>query len=161
MAKHQAPRFPGLTLTAQERAQLRSLVRKGGLGMLKSRRVQILRLLHEGWTLTATAEAVGTYRREVRRVGWRYLEGGLEKALSDDYRRKPARMLDSVQEAALIAMVCGPPPEGRTRWTLSLIGKEAKRRKIVHTISKDTVRRTLARQDLKPWREKNVVRSSD
>jgi hypothetical protein len=54
-------------------------------------------------------------------------------------------VLDSVQEAAIIAMVCGPPPEGRTKWTLSLIGKEAKRRKIVCTISKDTVRRTLAR----------------
>jgi len=129
--------------------------------MLKSRRVQVLRLLHEGWTLTATAKAAGTYRREVRRVGWRYLEGGIEHALADEYRRKPTRMLDSVQTAALIAMVCGPPPEGHTRWSLSLIADQASRRKIVRTISKDTVRRTLARQDIKPWREKNVVRSED
>lgn len=138
----------------RERRQLHALVRKGRLGMLKSRRVQILRLLHLGWTLTATAEAVGTYRREVRRVGWRYLEGGIELALSDNPRRKPARMLDSVQTAALIAMVCGPPPQGRARWTLPLIANETKRRKIVGKISKDTVRRTLARQRIKPWREK-------
>lgn len=129
--------------------------------MLVSRRIQILRLLDEGWTLTAAAEATGTYRREVRRVGWRYLEGGLEQALSDEERRKMAPMLDSVKSAALIAMVCGPPPEGRTRWTLSLIANEAKRRRIVRSISRETVRRTLARQDIKPWREKNVVRAGD
>ncbi len=161
VSKPHAPRFPGLTLSETEREHLRALVRKGGLGMLKSRRVQILRLLHEGWTLTATAEAVGTYRREVRRVGWRYLEGGLERALSDEHRRKLTPMLDSVQTAALVAMVCGPAPEGRTRWTLALIAEHAKRRKIVRTMSRETVRRTLARQDIKPWQKKNVVCAED
>ena len=131
------------------------------MGMLKSRRVQILRLLDQSWTMTAAAKAAGTYRREVRRVGWRYLDGGLERALTDDARFKEEPMLDSVQTAALVAMVCGPPPQGRARWSIRLIVEEAKRRKIVRTISRTTVHRTLRRQDVKPWREKNVGRATD
>jgi hypothetical protein len=131
------------------------------MGMLIARRIQILRLLDRGWTLQATAEAATTYRREVRRVANRFLEGGLDHALTDEPRRKVARRLDGAQTAALLAMVCGPPPEGRSRWTIELITTEAKRRKIVRTISRETIRRTLAEQDIKPWREKNVVRTDD
>jgi hypothetical protein len=54
-----------------------------------------LELLDQGWNLTRTASAVGTYPREVRRVGWPYVESGLEAALSDDPRPKPAKMLDA------------------------------------------------------------------
>ncbi|MGE5101750.1 MAG: hypothetical protein ACM3SX_17340 [Deltaproteobacteria bacterium] len=37
------------------------------------RRVRTLLLLDPGYTVTATAEAVGTYRREMTRIGKRYL----------------------------------------------------------------------------------------
>ena len=47
------------------------------------KRIRILQLLHEEWRLAAVAAAVGTYPREVRRVGWRYLERGLLAALSE------------------------------------------------------------------------------
>jgi hypothetical protein len=40
---------------------------------------------------------VGTYPREVRRVGWRYLERGLEAALSDDPCSKLGKLLDAKQ----------------------------------------------------------------
>jgi hypothetical protein len=46
------------------------------------RRIQILKLLDKGWNLTATGEALDTYAREVRRVGWRYLDAGLDAALT-------------------------------------------------------------------------------
>jgi hypothetical protein len=131
------------------------------MGMLLARRIQILRLLDRGGTLKETAETVGTYPREVRRVARRYSDGGLERALSDEPRRARGKVLDGAQTAALIAMVCGPAPEGQTRWTIALITQEAKRRAIVRTISRETVRRVLQDQDIKPWREKNVVRARD
>jgi len=118
------------------------------------RRIRILELLDRGWKLAEVAAAVGAYPREVRRVGWRYLERGLETALSDDPRPKPARMLDARQQAAIVAMVCGPPPAGRARWTIVLTAHEAKRRGIIAKVGRETIRRLFASHELKPWREK-------
>jgi hypothetical protein len=77
---------------------------------------------------TGCAKALVRYPREVRRVGWRYLERGFEAALSHDPRSTPAKLLDPGQQAAIVAMVCGPPPEGRVRCTIVLTAHEAKRR---------------------------------
>jgi transposase len=123
------------------------------------RRVRVLLLLDEGLSVRKTAQAVGGYPREISRVGKRYVERGLQAALTDEPRPKPPRVLDSAQEAALVAMVCGPPPEGRARWTVRLIAEEAVRREIASRVGRETIRLVLANHDLKPWREKNVVRS--
>jgi hypothetical protein len=61
----------------------------------------------------------------------------------------------------VVALVCGPPPEGQSRWSTRLIAEEVSRRGIVDRIGRETVRVMLARRDLKPWREKNVVRAGD
>lgn len=123
--------------------------------------MEMLRLLDQGETISATADAVGMYRREVSRVAKRYLSDGLDYALSDDPRPGREAKLDSAQQAALIAMVCGPAPEGRARWTVRLVAEEVVRRKITPQIGRDTVRLILLNHGLKPWREKNVVRTRD
>jgi Homeodomain-like domain len=152
--------FPGLKLSAEDKRALEAKVAgRSRLSVRVWRRVQILKLLDKGWNLTATGEALDTYAREVRRVGWRYLDAGLEAALTDDERPKPAKKLDARQQAAVVALVCGPPPTGRARWSISLIVQEVKRRRIVAAISDETIRTLLAAHDLKPWREKNVVRA--
>ena len=116
--------------------------------------VRTLLLLDLGYAVTATAKALGTYRRETARIGKRYLAGGLEHALGDDPRPKPAPMLDSTQQAAIVAMVCGPPPEGRARWTVRLVAMEAVKRGIAPQLGRETARVALADHGLKPWREK-------
>jgi hypothetical protein len=121
------------------------------------RRIQVLLLLDAGQTVRASAIAVGGYPREVSRVGKRYLRKGLQHALTEEPRPKP----DSGQQAAVVAMVCGPPPEGRSRWTLRLLAEEVSRRGITDTVGYETIRMVLARHDLKPWRERNVVRARD
>jgi len=122
------------------------------------KRIRILQLLHEEWRLAAVAAAVGPYPREVRRVGWRYLERGLLAALSDDPRPKPPKLLDTRQHVAIVAMVCGPPPAGYARWTVRVTTEETKRRGIVADVGRETIRQVLAHHELKPWRKKNVVR---
>jgi hypothetical protein len=154
------PRFKGLTLSEQDHEHLRARERQP-MGMLLARRIQILRLLDRERTIAEVAEIVGTYRREVRRVARRFVDGGVTQALTDEPRRRRAKLLDDAQAKAVIALVCGPPPEGRTRWTIALLTAEVRRRKIVGTISRETIRRTLASQDTKPWLEKNVVHSRD
>jgi hypothetical protein len=54
-------------------------------------------------------------------------------------------------------MVCGPPPEGRSRWSVRLIAEEAVKRKLAPPVSRETIRILLENHDLKPWREKKLV----
>lgn len=125
------------------------------------RRIRVLELLDSGESVRATAKAVGTYPREVSRVGKRYVTRGLEAALTDDPRGKPEKKLDSTQEAAIVAMVCGPPPDGRSRWTVRLVTEQVVKAGIADQVGRETIRIVLATHDLKPWREKNVVRAAD
>jgi putative transposase len=149
-----------LNLSAEDRRRLRAMV-AGGVRMTarKWRRIRTLLLLADGVSARAAAQALGTHPREARRVGHRYRRGGLEAALGEEPRPPPPRLLDSTQQAAMVAMVCGPAPEGRARWTVRLIAEEAVKRGIAERIGRETARVTLARNGLKPWREKNVVRA--
>src|SRR3954466_7966984 len=83
-------RFEGLKLDLQDRTRLKQMETGGARMSVRTwRRVRTLVLLDLGYTVTAAAEALGTYRRETARVGKRYLAGGLEHALADDPRPKP------------------------------------------------------------------------
>src|SRR6266403_1844723 len=152
-------RLVPLELAAKDRRQLKAMM-TGGAQMTSRRwrRIRTLLLLADGLSARATAEAVGTHPREARRVGHRYRAGGLEAALGADPRPPPSKLLDSTQQAAVIAMVCGPPPAGRARWTVRLVAEQAVRRGIAERMGRETARVTLATSGLKPWREKNVVR---
>ena len=119
-------RFHGLTLDGKDRHQLAEM--KAGRKRLSSRqwrRVRILELLDQKWTMQDTADAAGTYPREVRRVARRYLSRGLDAALSEDPRPKPEKKFDARGEAAVVALTCSPPPPGRARWTVRLLAREA------------------------------------
>ncbi|MBV8136210.1 MAG: helix-turn-helix domain-containing protein [Deltaproteobacteria bacterium] len=58
----------------------------------------------------------------------------MEGALTDDPRPKPPRLLDVTQQAAIVAMVCGPPPLGNARWSIVLTAQEAQQRGVVGTV---------------------------
>jgi hypothetical protein len=154
-------RFSGLKLKARDLKELRRIKAAGKLSARLWRRILTLEHLHSGLGVNATAKAVGGYHREVSRVGKRYLADGLQAALSDDARPGGARKLDSIEEAAIVALVCGPPPEGNARWTIRLTTAEVMKRGIVRRVGRETIRETLANHELKPWREKNVVRAGD
>ena len=155
-------RFRGLTLSDGDRKRLAAMLSGGKvMSARKWRRIRVLQLLDAGTTVRATATAVGQYPREVSRVGKRYVTRGLDAALSEEPRPKPVPKLDSAQEAAVIAMVCGSPPDGRSRWTVRLAAEHAVQRGIVDGVGRETIRVVLARHQLKPWREKNVVRAGD
>jgi hypothetical protein len=154
-------RFAGLKLTKKDRAELVAMQRKGKPVSARTwRRIRVLELLDQGTSVRATAKAVGTFPREVSRVGKRYVSRGLQAALTDEPRGKPEPSLDSAQRAAVVAMVCGPAPEGRARWTIRLVAEHAVRRGITPKIGRESIRVVLATHDLKPWREKNVVRAA-
>src|SRR5262249_56122049 len=80
--------------------------------------------------------------------------------LTGDRRAKPPKLLDATQEAAIVAMVCGPPPPGHARWSIVLTAQEAQQRGVVGKVGRETIRRLFVSHALKPWREKNVMRAA-
>ena len=51
-----------------------------------------------------------------------------------------------------MATACANPPSGRARWTLELLADEMVKLTAHKSLSRETVRRRLAENDLKPWR---------
>ena len=132
-------------------------------GLLSSRkwlRVRALLLLHKGRSVQEVADGLGTYPRVIRRVRDGYEADGLAGALEDAPKRNRLKpRLDDGQAAKVVSLACSAPPAGAARWTLSLLAEEAVRRGIAPVVSRSNVQKVLKHHDLKPWREKNVVRA--
>jgi transposase len=94
----------------------------------------------------------------IRNLCRRYRQDGLDAALYDREHPGAAALLDDSQKQRVIAMVCSDPPEGCARWTVRLVAQEAVKRRLVPRVGRETIRILLVDHDLKPWREKNVVR---
>jgi len=121
-------------------------------------RALALRQLAQGVTAPRVAEGLPITAKAVRQIAYRYKKGGLDRALFDRQRPGAKALLDDSEKQRIVAMVCGTPPEGRARWTVRLIAEEAVKRKLVPRAGRETIRILLENHDLKPWREKNVVR---
>jgi putative transposase len=121
-------------------------------------RALALTQLHEGKAVAEVASNVRLTAKAVREIGRRYEEQGLERALHDKQHPGAAVTFDASQKQRIIAMVCSDPPEGCARWTVRLVAEEAVKRKLVPGIGRESIRILLLHHDLKPWREKNVVR---
>ena len=145
-------------LSKRERQELQRVLR-GGLQPVRTvQRALALRQLAEGQAIRRVAANVGLTPKTVWLTSQRYQQGGLERALYERPRPGKRALLDDAQRQRIVALVCGPPPEGRARWTVRLLTEEAVQRKLVPRVSRETVRIVLEHHDLKPWREKNVVR---
>ena len=140
-------------LSQAERAQLTALLSGGKHGVRKLKRAQILLAADAGASDEDIAIGVAVGGSTVYRTKRRFVEDNLEAALSEEPRPGAARKLSGKEEALLVATACSTPPEGRARWTLDLLAG-AMVKLTEHTgLSRETVRRRLAENDLKPWRK--------
>jgi transposase len=128
-------------LSDDERGYLLGLVRKGKVAAQRLRRAHILLHADESQPDEAIAALLYTNRSTVERTRRRFVEEGLEAALSDRPRPGAAPALDQKGRATLLALACSNPPEGRTCWTMQLLADELVERRVVGAISDETVRR--------------------
>jgi len=145
-------------LRKKDRKQVAGMLNKGWESARVLRRALLLRQLDQGQTAGQVASQVGVASKTVRAIARRYEEEGLESALYEKPRPGQQRRLNGGQSQRIIAMVCGPPPPGQARWSVRLMAAEAVKRKLAPKLGRETVRILLRSHDLKPWREKNVVR---
>jgi putative transposase len=153
--------FGQVRLKAREKKRLRKMTTKGEHSARVLNRARILLLLDKGKGPKEISNAVDCGTATVNRIGIKYLQQGLDAALYEEQRPGAAAVLSVRENQEIIAMVCGPPPEGRTRWTVRLIAEEAAKRKLCRRVGRETIRVLLLSHELKPWREKNVVRGRD
>jgi transposase len=151
---------PPLTIevTQKDQKDLANLLSGGVQQVRVVLRALALLQLAKGASAPRISSVVHLTPQAIRKVGHRYLEGGLEPALYEKQRPGATSVLDGSQKQRIIAMVCSDPPEGRARWTVRLVAQEAVKRKLVPRVGRETIRILLLDHDLKPWREKNVVR---
>jgi len=140
-------------LSQAERSELTALLSGGKHSARKLKRAQILLAADAGASDEAIATNVGVGGSTVYRTKRRFVLGNLEAALSEEPRPGASRKLTGKDEALLVATACSSPPAGRARWTLELLAGELVRLTEHASISRETVRRRLAENDLKPWRK--------
>jgi len=143
-----------ITLTSDEQAQLRSFVQGGKGAFRRLKRAQILLAAASGSADADIAANVGVGTSTVYRTKRRFVEEGLEAALSEEPRPGAERKLDASEEALLIATACSAPPARRARWTLELLAGAMVKLTSHRSLSSETVRRRLAENELKPWLKK-------
>ncbi len=138
-----------VTLTDEERIQLRQMISAGKAAARKLMHARILLKADASaggpnWKDERISQSLEVGTATVERVRKQFVEQSLEAALE---RRKPdreyERRLDGVGEAHLIAMACGQAPAGREHWTMQLLAEGMVGLGYVESVSRETVRRTL------------------
>ena len=126
-----------VTLMQEERKYLEKMIQKGKVSGYKMRHAAILLKLDEipenqDWTGKAIAKAHNTNENSVTHIAKRFVEEGLESALTPKAQENRARKIDGEVEAKVIALACSNPPEGRERWTVRLLRDEVVRLEIAN-----------------------------
>jgi len=141
-------------LSEAERVELEALLRGGRHAARTLKRAQILLAADAGMPDETIAQSLCVGGSTVYRTRRRFVEGNLDKALTEEPRPGAKRKLSGHEEALLVATACSRPPQGRARWTIELLAGEMVRLTDHASLSGETVRRRLAENKLKPWREK-------
>jgi transposase len=146
-------------LSAEARQQLESITRNGCSSAKKILHARILLMADQDhpsgrYRDVQIAQALGVHKNTVATVRRIFVQSGEQTALQRKPRLTPPvpPKLDGDAEAALVAICCSAPPEGRTHWTMQLLADELVSRKIVVSISDETVRQRLKKTSCNPGR---------
>jgi transposase len=146
-----------VTLTDEERAPLLALTKRGKVSARRLTRAHLLLQADADASDEAIAQALHVGTATVERIRKRFVEEGLEAALTEHPRPGGQRKLDGKQEAFLIALACSTAPEGRTCWTMQLLADKLVELQVVEAISDETVRRTLKKTSSSHGRRRRGV----
>lgn len=141
-------------LTPDQRDRLDQITRNGNAPAKKIRHAQVLLLSDRNrpdgaWTRGRIGQALQMHVNTVDRIRKRFVLEGEAPAINRKPREYPPTppRLDGRAEAYLVAICCGPAPEGRSRWTLKLLADELVTRQVVTQVCAETVRQTLKKMN--------------
>lgn len=132
-----------VTLTAEERQQLLEITHQNKVSARRFKRAQILLLADEGHHDEIIAQMLYVGESTIHRTRQKFVDGGVEFALSEAPRPGGRRKLDGKAEAFLVATACSDPPNGKAEWTMQMLADRLVEVNLVEQISDETVRRML------------------
>jgi transposase len=139
-------------LKNDEEEMLTGLIASGTQRVRKINHAHILLKADDGWTDQKISEALNVSVPTIERVRQRFVEQGIEQALSPGRtRRKYQHLMDGIQEAHLVALACRQPPQGHRRWGLRLLASEMIRLEYIERVSHTTIGHVMQDNELKPW----------
>ncbi|GCF93733.1 transposase [Enterococcus florum] len=131
-----------MTLTDEERIELKKLIQKGDKGY-RIRHAQILLKLDNyptnDWTYKEIQRAHGASAATIASIAKRYVISGLEAALGRKQQVNRHRKVTGEIEAHICAIACSEAPEGHSRWTMQAIADELIRLELVDYITDSTI----------------------
>jgi transposase len=144
-------------LKKKERAKLLDIVSKG--------KTSAKGIMHANVLLSADENSSEPHKNEVEianlfhvnqqtvhTIRQRYSKGGLEAAINRKKRDTPPvePKITGEVEAKIIALSCGSPPQGRSRWSLRLLADKAVELQYIDSISHEAVGRLLKKRTKAP-----------
>lgn len=143
-----------IELNDNDKATLLDIVKKGASPARTILRANILlasdRRNETYMTVSEIAEAYHTTPTTVQTVRTSYCEKGLEATINRKKRETPpvpAKVTGEV-EAHVIALACGNPPEGYSKWTLRLLADKTVELGYIDSISHVTISSILKKTNL-------------
>ena len=143
-----------IDLSNQEKVRLMEIVKKGNSPARTILRANILlasdKQSDKYMTVSEIANAYRTTPTTVQTVRASYCKKGLEATITRKKRETPpipAKVTGEV-EAHVIALACGQPPEGYSKWTLRLLANKTVELGYIESISHVTVSTILKKKNL-------------
>ena len=141
-----------IELSEEEKEQLKAIVSKGTESAQTILRANILlasdRNNKKHLTVVEMAEAFHCATGTIQKVCTSYANNGMEAAIRRKLRETPPRQPKVTGDVEAIALACGEPPEGYSRWTVRLISEKCVELGYVESLSHMTVQRLLKEKNL-------------
>jgi len=133
----------GIKLKEDEVKFLRDFVKKGRKSARELTRARILLLANQQKGDTEIAEILEVGRNTVWRIKKRYREESIQSALTEKPRPGQPKKYTERHKAEIIAQACTKSPDGRKRWSLTLLTEEMRRKEGFATINRESIRLIL------------------
>lgn len=140
----------GIKLKEDELKFLRDFVKKGRKSARELARARILLLANQQKGDTEIAEILDVGRNTVWRTKKKFREEGLQNALAEKPRPGQPKKYTKRHEAEIIALACTKSPDGRKRWSLTLLAEELQKKKGFETINRESIRLILKKAKQNP-----------
>ncbi len=147
-----------VSLTQKDNGKLKTLLRSGSHPAVVIQRARILLKANRQLKDAVIAEHLDCTREHVARIRQRYCKYGFNRALYDIQRTGRPVIFGEKEKIRIVALACTKAPEGYSHWTLDLLVEEAEKKEKIK-IGRTKVWTIMGKNELKPWREKNVVHS--
>nr|MDO8117467.1 helix-turn-helix domain-containing protein [Candidatus Sigynarchaeota archaeon] len=142
-----------IKLTDEQVITLEKLTTTGEAKARTFKRAMILLACNQGKSYLEIMDFLHVSETMIKNTRKNFREFGLEGALYEKSRPGQPKKVTPVVKAKLFALACEEPPNGRNAWTVRMLMEELESRFAID-LGWGTIQRTLAEDDMKPWKKK-------